>query len=187
MFYKLRSTALLCLIPVLFATVSPVGGAQGVQSFNQAASFQRAAAGGTPIATADSPVWTFAIYQFKDPYEGTMREDPIAGARVIGAEIEIVNRSDQSLTVFLNNIRLRTDTNTTYPGGVVIGNPVSSEGLTSRLVEGVVEAGQATRGWVWWEVPEGETLVDVVFFPSPPPPSIIPLPLESHSAFIVGN
>lgn len=175
---KATMLALVCLGSVLVATIALATGGLGAQT----STLTRSAPASSPLATAVPPEWTFAIHQFEDPYEGEMREDPIAGARVVGAEIEITNASSQSLTVYLNNIRLRTDVNTTYPGGIVVGAPAPDppgDRLTSRLVEGVVEPGEAARGWVWWEVPEGETLVEVVFYPSPPPPSIIPLPIAS--------
>ena len=132
----------------------------------------------TPLAVAEPPAWTFAIYNFEDPYEGDIQQPDIPGTHVVGAEIEIINHSNRSLTIYLNNLRIHTDDELTYPAGTVIGNPVDEDRLTPKLVEGVVEGNDAVRGWVWWRIPDGVRLVDVRFFPSPPPPSIIELPVS---------
>lgn len=130
-----------------------------------------------PLTTAEPPEWTFSVYDFRDPYKGPIQQPALPGTRVVGAEVEIVNNSDKSLTVYLNNMRLHTDIDRTYPSGLVIGVPDNGEELVPNLAEGTVEPEQRIRGWVWWRVPEGEALVEIVFFPSPPPPSTIPLPI----------
>ena len=168
-----------CLVAALVA-VAPVAlrvpGAplSGSPPFRAAAAAQEA-----PLATAVPPSWTFAVYAFRDPYEGPIRQPPLPGTRVVGAEVEIANTSDTSLTVYLNNLRLHTDIDVTYPSGLVVGVPETGAELAPKLVEGVVEPGQRTRGWVWWRIPEGEALEEIVFFPSPPPPSVVPLPLDA--------
>ncbi len=137
---------------------------------------------GTLKAVAVPSSWTFAIYDFQDPFTGGIQQPAIPGTRTAAAEIELINHSKQSLTLYLNNMRLHTDKDLTYPSGLIIGVPDDEGRLTPKLVEGVVEAGSTARGWVWWRVPEAEKPVEVDFFPSPPPPSIIPLPVSPRAA-----
>ncbi len=165
-------------LAVLIAVGALVTSAAGPPVAGPSAPATDTAHQGTPVAVAEPAAWTFAIYDFRDPYAGDIQQPEIPGTRVVGAEVEVVNRSTQSLTLHLSNMRLHTDSDLTYPAGLVIGHPEDGDQLSPKLVEGVVEGGDTARGWVWWRVPEGAKLVDVRFFPSPPAPDVIPLPLE---------
>ena len=170
------------IVAVLFGLLAPVAPVSSGVLPGASPLLGRAALQEAPLATAVPPSWVFSVYEFRDPYDGDIQQPDLPGTRVVGAEVEIVNTSDESLTVYLNNLRLHTEPDITYPSGLVVGVPDNGVELTPRLVEGVVEPGQRVRGWVWWRIPEGEDLREIVFYPSPPPPSIIPLPLANASS-----
>src|SRR5918993_1645779 len=118
----------------------------------------------TPGAvTAPAPDWAFVVHGMQDPYAGvlTTPAQPAPGMRYVGFEVEVVNASVQPLTFGANSVSLRDDEGFSYRGGTAVG---SEPALPGRTMPG----GERARGWVWFAVPEGATLREIVFVPSAP-------------------
>ncbi len=118
----------------------------------------------TPAAvTAPAPDWRFVVHGMQDPYAGvlTTPAQPAPGMRSVGVEVEVVNDSVQPLTFDATSISLRDDAGFSYRGGTAVG---SEPALPGRTMPG----GERARGWVWFAVPEGATLREIVFVPSAP-------------------
>jgi Bacterial SH3 domain/Domain of unknown function (DUF4352) len=118
----------------------------------------------TPGAvTAPAPDWTFVVNGMQDPYVGVLTNppQPVPGMRYVGVEVEVVNDSAQPLTFGANTVFLRDDEGFSYRGGSVAGSEPALQGRT-------MPGGERARGWVWFEVPEGATLREIVLVPTPP-------------------
>lgn len=105
-----------------------------------------------------APNWTFGLLNVQDPYEGTiqMPQTAPAGTRYVAAEVEIDNASDQPLAFTPAEIRMRDDSGTDYRGGSALGTEPS---INQRNLNG----GERSRGWVWFTIPTGTRLVEIVY------------------------
>lgn len=124
---------------------------------------ERLHAQGTPVGqdeieTALAPDWTFSVLRFQDPYAGVIQvpQEQPPGMRVAGAEVEIVNGSDQGLAFTPIDLRLRTDDGIEYRGGSAIG---SDPTINPRNLN----PGERSRGWVLFTVPEQSEAVELVY------------------------
>ncbi len=118
----------------------------------------------TPAAvTAPAPDWMFVVHGMQDPYAGvlTTPREPTPGMRYVGFDVEVVNASDQPLSFAANAVYLRDDEGFSYRGGTVAGSEPPLQGRT-------MPGGEQARGWVWFEVPEGATLREIVLVPTAP-------------------
>ena len=156
-------------------TLSPVGlGAQDAGD----TPVLRTPAASQPIATASDPGWHFAVYDLVDPYPvENMSTGPLGqpDVRYVAAYIEIgVSSSGQPLHLSVNyGLRLRDERGHGYNGGLFAG-------AEPRLNDRLVLPGEKAEGWVWWQVPQGELLQTIVYFP-PAPEYRISLPLNKAS------
>ena len=120
--------------------------------------------GATPGAvTVPAPDWMFVVHGMQDPYAGvlTTQREPASGMRYVGADVEVVNASDQPLSFADDSVVLRDDEGFSYRSGTVVG---SEPALRGRIMPG----GEQARGWVWFEVPEGATLTEILLVPAAP-------------------
>ena len=118
----------------------------------------------TPGAvTAPVPDWRFVVHEMQDPYGGVLTNPaaPAPGVRYVGFDVEVVNASDQPLTVPGNAVVLWDDEGFTYRSGAVAG---SEPPLPAWTLHG----GERVRGWVWFGVPEGTTLSEILLVASAP-------------------
>jgi hypothetical protein len=118
----------------------------------------------TPAAvTAPAPDWMFVVHGMQDPYAGALSNplEPTPGLRYVGFDLEVVNASDQPLSFAANAVYLRDDEGFSYRGGTVAGSEPPLQGRTML-------GGEQARGWVWFEVPEGATLREIVLVPTAP-------------------
>src|SRR3712207_1537205 len=76
------------------------------------------------VATGSVPDWTFVVYGMQDPYAGRLitPREPEPGMRYVGFDVEVVNDSDQPLSVAANSFYLRDVNDFTYRSGSVIGS-----------------------------------------------------------------
>jgi hypothetical protein len=125
-----------------------------------AAGAREAGARQTPEAqeTATLPDWQFAVHIVQDPYAGTMQAPATApaGTRYAAAEVEVINNSDQALNFTPVDVRIRDAAGVDYRGGGAIG--------TEPMI-GVrnLNPGERSRGWVWFTIPAGAVLVELVY------------------------
>ena len=76
----------------------------------------------TPSAvTAAVPDWRFVVHGMQDPYLGvlTYAPEPAEGMRYVGFDIEVVNASDQPLTVGSNVVSLRMTRGSSIAAGTL--------------------------------------------------------------------
>ena len=114
-------------------------------------------------ATAPSPEWTFVVHGMQDPYAGalTTPSEPAPGMRYVGFDVEVVNDSDQPLSFAGTGVYLRDDQGFSYRSGTVAGREPALHGRT-------MPAGDRSRGWVWFEVPQDVTLTEILLVPTAP-------------------
>ncbi len=119
---------------------------------------------GTPIpdesvlGRADAPAWVFLVDQVQDPYGGALQvptEVP-PGSRVVAVEVEVANESDQGLDFTPVDIRLRDEAGQEYRGGAAIG---AEPMINPRNLN----PAERSAGWVWFIVPEGTALTEIVY------------------------
>ncbi|MBW3634615.1 MAG: DUF4352 domain-containing protein, partial [Chloroflexi bacterium] len=118
----------------------------------------------TPAAVSvPAPDWMFVVHGVQDPYAGVLAtpQEPAAGMRYVGFDVEVVNASDQPLNFASNAVYLRDDEGFSYRGGTASGSEPPLQGRT-------MPGGERARGWVWFEVPEGATLREIVLVPTAP-------------------
>ncbi len=103
----------------------------------------------------------------QDPYPGTLIYDPELppGTRVIAADIEIVNASDQPLSFSPYLVRIRDADGGSYQAGVVAGTEPTPDGR-------ILERGERVRGWVWFVVLADARLIEIVLIPQAPELSV---------------
>ncbi len=123
----------------------------------------RILAQGTPTAedgveTALAPNWTFSVFRFQDPYAGAIQvpQEQPPGMRFTGAEVEIVNGSDQGLAFTPIDLRLRTLDGIEYRGGSAIGTDPT---INPRNLN----PGERSRGWVLFTVPAESEADELVY------------------------
>ncbi len=112
---------------------------------------------------AVTPDWTVTVHDYQDPYSGqvTNPEDPPAGTRYIGADIEIANASDQGLTFVRDRVRLRDADGFEFKAGSTSGDAPAIEGRTLGQDE-------RSRGWVWFTVSSESRITELLLIPSAP-------------------
>jgi hypothetical protein len=105
----------------------------------------------------------FVVHGMQDPYAGAAisEREPAPGTRYAGFDVEVVNGSDQPLTFTDNAVVLRDDEGFSYRSGSVAGSEPALSGRT-------MPSGERARGWVWFEVPEGATLTEILLVPAAP-------------------
>jgi hypothetical protein len=81
--------------------------------------------------------------------------------RYVGFDVEVVNESDQPLSFAGTGVYLRDEEGFSYRSGTVGGREPALSGRT-------MSAGERARGWVWFEVPEGATLTEILLVPVAP-------------------
>jgi hypothetical protein len=113
--------------------------------------------------TVPAPDWTFVVHGMQDPYAGelTTPPEPAPGMRYVGFDVEVVNESDQPLSFAGTGVYLRDEEGFSYRSGTVGGREPALSGRT-------MPAGERARGWVWFEVPEGATLTEILLVPAAP-------------------
>ena len=121
------------------------------------------------LGEVSTPAWRFAVSQIQDPYRGQISAPDSAppNLRFVGAEVLITNDSDQPFEFHINEIRLRDVDGFQYAAGQVFGTE-------PRLVAQNLPDGERTRGWLWFMVPAGSSLLELAF-EAPPPILRIPL------------
>jgi hypothetical protein len=145
-----------------------------VIALSEVATDARATQGETPTGDDDqhatAPDWSFGLLSVQDPYTGTIQVPPMAapGTRYVAAEVEIDNASDQPLAFTPAEIRIRDESGTDFRGGSALGTEPS---INQRNLNG----GERSRGWVWFTVPTGSKLVEIVYV-GPQPHFRIALP-----------
>ncbi|MCD6033358.1 MAG: hypothetical protein K0S78_5544 [Thermomicrobiales bacterium] len=114
-------------------------------------------------ASVAAPDWTFVVHGVQDPYAGalTTPPEPAEGMRYVGFDVEVVNESDQPLSFAGTGVYLRDEEGFSYRSGTVGGREPALSGRT-------MSAGERARGWVWFEVPEGATLTEILLVPVAP-------------------
>lgn len=114
--------------------------------------------GDDAIGRATAPAWTVTVAVVQDPYPGQIQapENPPAGVRFVAAEMVIDNASDQALAFTPADVRLVDATGVEYRGGAAAG---TEPFLGVRNLNG----GDRSRGWVWFMVPEGAELAEIVY------------------------
>ncbi len=117
----------------------------------------------TVVGEAEMPEWRFVVIAYQDPYPGTMLQpqQPEAGTRYVGAEVEIRNESQRPLAISPAQIRLRDADAVDYGSGGIVGSD-------PRLFDVNMLPGERVRGWVWFGVPEAAVATELVFVPSAP-------------------
>jgi hypothetical protein len=110
-----------------------------------------------------APDWTFVVHGMQDPYAGalTTPPEPTEGMRYVGFDVEVVNESDQPLSFAGTGVYLRDEEGFSYRSGTVGGREPALSGRT-------MPGGERARGWVWFEVPEGATLTEILLVPTAP-------------------
>lgn len=105
-----------------------------------------------------APEWAFGVYEVLDPYLGTIQAppNPPPDTRYVGADIEIDNGSDQPLSFSPAEIRVRDGTGLEFRGGSAIG---SEPTVAVRNLN----AGERSRGWVWFTVAADADLVEIAY------------------------
>jgi hypothetical protein len=125
------------------------------------ASASMAPATATPeeFQRAEAPAWTFGVYHIEDPYGGIIQApaSPPKGTRYVAAEIDIDNASDQPLAFTPAEVRVRDQEGYEYRGGSAIGTEPS---ISPRNMN----AGERSRGWVWFTVDEKASLVEIAYY-----------------------
>jgi len=147
-----------------------------VRSLAAAEALQDTDATGTPtlglplIGRVRAPTWTFVVHAYADPYPGTTQGGSALppDARIVGLEAEITNDSPNALPFYPSNLHLRTDDGLDYFNFQLYGSE-------PRLTNRTLARGETARGWVWFGVPEGTRLVQIVFL-APPPELAIEIP-----------
>jgi len=116
------------------------------------------------------PQWFLTLITVQDPYPGVIQApaQPPANTRYIGAELQIDNDSDQPLNFTPTDIRLRDESGFEYRGGTAIGQEPT---LNARNLN----AGERSRGWVWFTVAADAQLVELIYV-APAPVYRAPLP-----------
>ena len=149
------------LLQVAGASVAFAGARQGAAATPEAVSGQQ------PI---EPPAWLFATHAVEDPYTGEMQapQEPPPGTRYVGAEVEVINDSDQPLNFTPVEVRLRDVAGFEYRGGSAIG---SEPMINPRNLN----PGERSRGWVWFIVPSDAQLAEIVYV-APGPQYRVPLP-----------
>ena len=114
-------------------------------------------------ASVPAPDWTFVVHGMRDPYAGalTTPPEPVEGMRYVGFDVEVVNDSEQPLSFAGTGVYLRDDEGFSYRSGAVAGREPALSGRT-------MPGGERARGWVWFEVPEGATLTEILLVPAAP-------------------
>ncbi len=122
-----------------------------------------------PVGSVEAPAWMFILHEIHDPYEGEIQAPPETppGTRYVATHVEIVNDSDQALSVTPLDVRLRDEAGIEYRGGGAIGTEPS---INPRSLN----PGELSRGWVWFNVPADVRLVEVVYV-APAPQFRVPL------------
>jgi hypothetical protein len=115
----------------------------------------------TPEATTNRigpPQWFLSLISLQDPYPGLIQApaEPPAKTRYIAAELQIDNDSDQPLNFTPTDIRLRDEAGFEYRGGTAIGQEPM---LNARNLN----AGERSRGWVWFTVAADAHLVEMIY------------------------
>jgi hypothetical protein len=115
------------------------------------------------VVSAPAPDWMFVVHGMQDPYTGALSnpQEPAPGMGYVGFDVEVVNASDQPLSFADNAVILRDDEGFSYRSGTVTGREPALSGRT-------MPAGEQARGWVWFEVPEGAKLREIVLVPTAP-------------------
>lgn len=115
------------------------------------------------VGEAETPVWRFVVHAFEDPYLGKLifPSQVPDGNRVVRADVEIINASDQPLNFQTPNVHLLDADGIEYPAG-------NAQGTSPKIVSQVLNADARTRGSVWFVVPSAADLVEIKYFgPSP--------------------
>jgi len=104
------------------------------------------------------PQWFLTLITLQDPYQGVIQApaEPPANTRYIAAELQIDNDSDQALNFTPTDIRLRDEAGFEYRGGTAIGQEPM---LNARNLN----AGERSRGWVWFTVAIDVRLVELIY------------------------
>ena len=115
------------------------------------------------VVTAPVPDWRFVVHGVQDPYLGVLTSGPelAEGMRDVAFNVEVVNASDQPLTIANNVISLSDDEGYIYRSGNVAGSEPPLQFLT-------LLGGQRVRGWVWFRVLEDATLSELFLVVSAP-------------------
>lgn len=115
------------------------------------------------IARVSPPDWSFTVYAFRDPYdlpEGSTLVVP-PDTHYVAAEVEIDNASDQPLAFGTGQVRLRATGGGEYLPGRAAGPEPT---INARLLS----PGEQARGWVWFNVPDGAELTELVYIAQNP-------------------
>jgi Bacterial SH3 domain/Domain of unknown function (DUF4352) len=118
----------------------------------------------TPGAVSvPAPDWMFVVHGMQDPYAGALitPPEPVEGMRYVGFDVEVVNDSDQPLSFAGTGVYLRDDEGFSYRSGAVAGREPALSGRT-------MPSGERARGWIWFEVPEGAALTEILLVPAAP-------------------
>jgi len=119
----------------------------------------------TPSAVGEAmmPEWRFVVHTYQDPYPKQLLQpqEPEAGKRYVGAEVEIRNDSDRPLSISPGQIRLRDAESVDFSSSGVVGSD-------PRLYDINMLPGERVRGWVWFGMPEEITAAELVYIPSAP-------------------
>ena len=110
-----------------------------------------------------APAWAFVVHGVQDPYRGRLErpEEPEPGVRYVGAEVGIVNGGAEPLTYGTGSVRARDDQGVDYAAGAAAGSEPPLRGRT-------LQRGERARGWVWFAVPAGARLREIVLVPTAP-------------------
>ncbi len=156
---KIRSTRRRFVGGVAAAGAAPILGRDGLEL--AAKSRQEA----TPEAVGEAvmPEWRFVVLAYQDPYSGALLQpqEPEAGKRYVGAEVEIRNDSERPLAINPGQIRLRDAEAVDFSSSGVVGSD-------PRLYDVNMLPGERVRGWVWFGVPEEITAGELIYIPSAP-------------------
>ncbi len=128
--------------------------------------------GENAVGRVRAPTWTFIVYNYQDPYQGDVQTSDVVSStmRVIAVEVEIANDSPNALPFYTGNIHLRANDGFDY-----FGSPIY--GAEPRLSGRTLSRGDTARGWVWFGVPGGATL-DQVILVAPAPELNVPVPKQ---------
>src|SRR3954451_23305101 len=104
------------------------------------------------------PQWFLTVITLQDPYSGVIQApaEPPANTRYIAAELQIDNDSDQALNFTPTDIRLRDEAGFEFRGATAIGQEPM---LNARNLN----AGERSRGWVWFTVAADARLVELIY------------------------
>ncbi len=111
------------------------------------------------IGVAPAPDWSFTVVSIEDPYTGriTRPSEPDPDARFVAVQVIITNASDSPLDFQVSDVRLRDADDIEYQAGEAIGSE-------PRLVSQNLPDGERTRGWVWFQIPQGSRVSEVRFY-----------------------